>query len=130
MTTASFVLGAALVAWGAFPLPASPPGRDVVGTAAPIQASPSPPVPAPAPVKQMFDEPPLIAEPAPPVRSRPERSRPQRARPARAPLYRDWRFWAISGSLLAASVVTTILVTRPGPQPFEGNFDPKVISLP
>ena len=127
MTTASVVLAAALAAWGAFPTAASAPASDAVDTAeaAPIPTSPPPSVPAPPAVRQIFDEPPLIATPA-----RRERSRPQRLRPVRAPLYRDWRFWTISGGLFAATVVVTILVTRPGPQPFAGNFDPKVIFFP
>ena len=128
MTAASVVLAAALAAWGVLPTAAPAPRRGAVETeVSPIQASLPPSVPASPLVKQIFDEPPLIARPA---RVRPERPRAERARPARAPLYRDWRFWTISGGLLVASVVVTILVTRPGPQPFEGNFDPKVISLP
>jgi hypothetical protein len=127
MTTASLVLAAALAAWGGFPAAASAPGSDAVETAEapPVQASPPPAVLAPPAVRQVFDEPALIATSA-----RQARPRPERARPARAPLYRDWRFWTISGGLFAAAVVTTILVTRPGPQPFEGNLEPKVITFP
>jgi hypothetical protein len=130
MTTASLVFAAALAAWGGFPAAASAPGNDAVdiAEAPPVQASPPPPVPEAPPVRQIFDEPALLATPARPARARPER--PERARPARAPLYRDWRFWTISGGLFAAAVVTTILVTRPGPQPFEGNLEPKVITFP
>jgi hypothetical protein len=125
VTAAPLVLAAALAGWGSAPAPASVPASDAVATtdAAPEVESPPPPsTGAPLPVKQLFDEPGPVS-----VLSRPA---PAPLRPARSPLYRDWRFWAISGSLFAASVVVTILVTRPGPQPYPGNLPPNVISFP
>lgn len=127
MTGATLVLAATLAAWGFVPAPASAPPRDGGGATNEAAAlePPPPPVPAPVAVKQLFDEPGrasiLRRPPAPP-------SRP--ARPARPQLHRDWRFWAISGSAFAASVIVTILVTRPGPQPYPGNLPPNIISFP
>ena len=49
---------------------------------------------------------------------------------ARRPLYKDWRFWAIAGSLFVATVATTYAVTRPEPLPYRGNVYPFVIAVP
>jgi hypothetical protein len=91
-------------------------------------AEPPPPLPAPAPVvvKQLFDE----STPVPRRSSPPSLRLSRPARPERPDLFRNWRFWTISGGLFVATVVVTILVTRPGPQPYAGNLSPNVISLP
>jgi len=132
MMPAGLVL-AALVAWGSVPAPVHAPAGPMVGTA-PVNAAANAPgsrapdpvaaprVPAAMAVKQAFDEPSLVTRPAP---------QPRPGRPARAPLYRNWRFWAISGGLFAATIAVTIAVTRPGPQPYRGNlFGGDVISIP
>jgi len=132
MMPAGLVL-AAFVAWGSVPAPVRAPAGPVVGTE-PVNAAANAPgsraldpvaaprVPAAIAVKQAFDEPSLVTRPAP---------QPRPGRPARAPLYRNWRFWAISGGLFAATIAVTIAVTRPGPQPYRGNlFGGDVISFP
>jgi hypothetical protein len=133
MMPAGLVL-AAFVAWGSVPAPARAPGGPVIETAPVTEAVDTAPpslslepvaapgAPAAIAVKQLFDEPALVTRPAP---------QPRPGRPARAPLYRDWRFWAISGGLFAATIAVTIAVTRPGPQPYRGNLlGGDVISFP
>jgi hypothetical protein len=122
MTPASLVFAAALVAWGSVSAPVATPTSDAVGPvpAAPVVVPPPPSAPPPIVVNQLFDEPRLVARP----------SRPRTSRPGRPVLYRDWRFWTISGGLFVATVVVTFLVTRPGPQPYAGNLPPNVVVFP
>jgi len=127
MTPASFVLAAALVAWGSISAPVATPASEAVQPVPAPPAAVPPPPPAPAiVVKQLFDEPRLIAKPSPPPPPRASRG----SRPPRPVLYRDWRFWTISGGLFAATVLVTFLVTRPGPQPYAGNLPPNVVVFP
>jgi hypothetical protein len=141
VTPAAIVLAVAVAAWGAIvPVPELPPpavarpvtpaGPAAVGLApsSPRAASASP-APAPPATMQL----PIIAKAPVDVRAGPALVAAPRARPEprpRSPLYKDWRFWVISGGLFAAAVIFTIAETRPGPEPYTGNAPPYFIGFP
>ena len=52
------------------------------------------------------------------------------AAPAQKPLYKSWVFWLISGGLFTATVIATVLVSRPPPEPYTGNAPPFRVPLP
>jgi hypothetical protein len=55
---------------------------------------------------------------------------PRPAGRGRPPVYKDPLFWVIAGGLFVATVVVTIVVTRPRPEPYTGNTSPYVFQFP
>jgi hypothetical protein len=53
-----------------------------------------------------------------------------RDRPPQQPLYKNVGFWVVSGGIFVATVVITIVMTRPGPEPYSGNTPPYYVGLP
>lgn len=123
------MLATALAVWRPPALPPATP--DEPAAEASPEPEPPPPAPEPAPpspatVPQIADTAlasPLIARAPLDVRARPVRVSP-------APLYKNWRFWAVAGGLFAAMVATTLIVTRPDPPPYTGNTYPYYVSFP
>jgi len=120
-------VAAALAAWWPPALPPPVPPEAVV-PAAPV-APLAPIAPAqPAAAVPMIARPPLDVR----VRPLPAVTAPAAdATPAkvRSPLYKDWRFWAVAGSLFVGSVATTYAVTRPGPPAYTGNAPPYYVTF-
>jgi hypothetical protein len=115
-------MAAALAAWGAV-APSAEPAPSAV---APPSATAMPAAPAP-PVIQA----PIIVKAPVDVRAAPALVAAPRARPEpQPPLYKRWRFWAIAGGLLVATVIVTLVETRPGPAPYTGNAPPYYVGFP
>ena len=129
MTPAGIVLAIAVAAWGAAPAP--PPDK------APAVTQPAP-SPAPAegavqpiapPARPASVQPSLIVRGPLDVRARPiVVDTPDRS--ARKPLYKNWGFWVVSGGIFVATIIVTIVATRPGPEPYVGNAPPYYVGLP
>lgn len=127
MIALPIALVAALVAWGQ-PVVSPQPMPDPVAPAAAVDAVvPVAPAESPAAVP-MIARPPLDVRtlPVPAVTAHAAEAAPA---PARRPLYKDWRFWTIAGSLFVATVATTYAVTRPEPPAYTGNFPPYSVSF-
>ena len=134
MTPAPLVLAAALFAWG--PIAPAPPEAPA-DTAEPSAAEAPPPTPAeaaaptpapaapPAPIQPaIIAKAPIVVRAAPAPVAAPARTS------ERGKLHGRWWFWAIAGGLFAATLVVTVVETRPGPQPYGGNTPPYTISFP
>jgi hypothetical protein len=132
VTPASLVVAAALLAWG----PVSPP----VETPAAESAEP-----APAPAETVQPAAPAAAAPAPPppvattiiakapvdVRARPTLvAAPAAHREPHKPLVKQPAFWVLAGGFLAATIVVTIIATRPAPEAYRGNAPPYYMPFP
>jgi len=133
VTPAGIVLAIAVAAWGAAPAP--PPDKAPAVT----QPAPSPapaegavqPIapPSPAPARPASVRPSLIVRGPLDVRARPiVVDTPDRS--ARKPLYKNWGFWVVSGGIFVATIIVTIVATRPGPEPYVGNAPPYYVGLP
>jgi hypothetical protein len=134
MSSASIVLAIAVAAWGPI---AAPPGPTAAPAAAPAPSvapvtggvQPIAPPPPVAPPPRRAPEPALLAKAPLQVRGTPVLVGAPAA-PAQKPLYKSWVFWLISGGLFAATVIATVLVTRPPPEPYTGNAPPFRVPLP
>jgi hypothetical protein len=83
-------------------------------------AEPEPEVeaePAPERVPQAVETPP-VARPAVPILW----TEPVKTETPRRPLYKNWVFWTVAGSLVALAVVVTIAVTRDPPPAYPGTL--------
>jgi hypothetical protein len=138
MIALQIALAAALAAWRppVLPPPAAPEPEVPVESKSAVPGAPvthvapmAPPTPsAPAPAVPMIARAPLDVRmlPVPAVTARATDAAPRKARRM---LYKDWRFWAVAGSLLVGSVVMTYAVTRPEPQPYTGNAPPYYVTF-
>lgn len=131
MTPGTFVFAAALFAWGPVAPPAETTGPEAAEPAPTVpempppgasaaDASPPPPAAAPIIAKAPIDvraRPALVATPA--AYHEPPR-----------PLHKQWAFWAIAGGFLAATIVVTIIATRPAPEAYRGNTPPYYMPFP
>jgi len=132
MTPAAIVLAVAVAAWGPV-APArdpAPPRGVEQGVPAAARPDPAPPAAAPPPRPAPI-QPAIIAKAPVDVRARPALvAAPTGQLEPRPPLHKRWGFWAIAGGAFAASVMVTIAVTRPKPEPYTGNAPPYYIALP
>jgi len=128
MIVLPIVVAAVIVAWGQPVLPPQlPPEPGSIAPAAGVERTePAEPVALPVAVP-MIARAPLDVRVLPAVPSVTAAAAPAKAR---RPLHKDWWFWAIAGSLFAATVATTYAVTRPEPLPYRGNIYPYVIAVP
>jgi hypothetical protein len=139
VTPPSVVLAIALAAWGpvapspepaaadaertAPAGPATGEGQPATGEVQPIAET------SPAPARPAAIHPALIAKAPVNVRAAPVLvGTPHR--PPEKPLYKNWGFWLVSGGIFIATVIVTIIVTRPRPQPYAGNAPPFYVPLP
>ena len=82
--------------------------------------TPAPPPAAPAAVVDTTPAPRadvLVATPAP------------EAPEAPAPIYRRWWFWTTVGAVVVGAVVAGVALSRPAPQPYQGNLGPPTIEV-
>ena len=121
MIALPIAVAAALVAWGQPVLPPQPP-PEVVAPAAVVEpvAPAAVPMIARAPLDVRMSPVPMVTATAADIAPV----------TARRQLYKDWRFWAIAGSLFVATAATTYAVTRPEPLPYRGNVFPYVVTVP
>jgi tetratricopeptide (TPR) repeat protein len=90
------------------PAPSAPPP--------PVEVPPAPPPPAASPA----------ATPAP---SALVTLAPGPAPETPAPVYRRWWFWTALGAVVVGGVAAGVALTRPAPQPYQGNLDPHTIEV-
>jgi len=122
MSPASIILALAVAAWGPVATsPGAPPSSPapVSGGVEPIAAPPPPRAPQPA----LLAKAPIAVRGTPALVGAP-------AQPAQKQLYKNWVFWLISGGLFASTLIVTILVTRPPPEPYTGNVPPFRVPFP
>jgi len=134
MSSVSIVLAIAVAAWAPVaPSSGAPtaPGAEPASSAAPAPGGVEPIAPPPpvAPPPRRAPEPALIAKAPLQVRGTPVLVGAPAA-PAQKPLYKSWVFWLISGGLFTATVIATVLVSRPPPEPYTGNAPPFRLPLP
>jgi hypothetical protein len=131
MSSVSIVLAIVVAAWapvvpssGAPTAPAAQPASSAAPATGGIEPiAPPPPV---APPPRGAPRPALIAKAPIAVRGAPVLV----DAPPQKPLYKSWVFWVISGGLFTATIIATILATRPPPEPYTGKAPPFRVPLP
>lgn len=107
-----------LATWGPVgPAPEPPPSESAAAPA----IAPAAPAPVVTPARAAV-RPAIIAKAPIDVRARPALVAAPNQR--REPLHKQWAFWVIAGSALAAAIVATVIATRPPPDPYRGNAAP------
>jgi hypothetical protein len=129
VTPASLVFSAALFAWG----PVSPAAAPELGETVPAAPATPPPTAPPAAAAPASPPPvaPIVAKAPIDVRARPTLvASPVAHQEPRKPLHKQWAFWAIAGGFLAATIVVTLIATRPMPEAYRGNAPPYYMPFP